>query len=49
MMLNDHAKRLNASVHMPRIGCGLGGGTWEEVEPIIVRTLTDTQVHVYDF
>ena len=22
------ARQINASVHMPRIGCGLAGGTW---------------------
>jgi hypothetical protein len=21
---------------MPRIGCGLAGGTWEQIEPLIV-------------
>lgn len=25
------ASKLNASVHMPRIGCGLGGGNWVKV------------------
>lgn len=35
----EHAVRLGASVHMPRIGCGLAGGRWERVEPIIARTL----------
>jgi O-acetyl-ADP-ribose deacetylase (regulator of RNase III) len=34
-----HANRLGASVHMPRIGCGLAGGKWELIEPIITRTL----------
>jgi len=29
------AKELGASVHMPRIGCGLAGGRWEDVEHII--------------
>lgn len=29
--LADEAKRLVASVHMPRIGCGLAGGKWERV------------------
>jgi O-acetyl-ADP-ribose deacetylase (regulator of RNase III) len=24
-----------ASVHMPRIGCGLAGGRWEEIEPLV--------------
>lgn len=39
-----------ASVHMPRIGCGLGGGSWDEVEPIIQKALTDRgiSVTVYD-
>lgn len=35
-----------ASVHMPRIGCGLAGGTWDRVEPLITRTLADTGVAV---
>jgi hypothetical protein len=36
---------------MPRIGCGLAGGKWEEIEPIIERTLieADVKVTVYDF
>lgn len=40
-----------ASVHMPRIGCGLAGGLWEEVEPIIVRELCHrgVPVTVYDY
>ncbi len=44
------AKSKNASVHMPRIGCGLAGGTWEEIEPIILTTLihADIEVLVYD-
>lgn len=24
-----------SSVHMPRIGCGLGGGRWADIEPMI--------------
>lgn len=40
-----------ASVHMPRIGCGLAGGEWEDIEPIIERTLVEAgiEVTVYDF
>jgi O-acetyl-ADP-ribose deacetylase (regulator of RNase III) len=47
----EHAVTLSASVHMPRIGCGLAGGRWELVEPIIVRTLCarDVATTVYDF
>ena len=39
----------HASVHMPRIGCGLAGGVWSEIEPIINRVFTDIEVYVYDF
>jgi hypothetical protein len=41
---------MRASVHMPRIGCGLAGGKWEEIEPIIERTLVakGMTVVVYD-
>jgi O-acetyl-ADP-ribose deacetylase (regulator of RNase III) len=44
------AKEINASVHMPRIGCGLAGGTWDKVEPIIIQELTANgiRVTVYD-
>ncbi|UGT44358.1 macro domain-containing protein [Nocardia yamanashiensis] len=47
----EHAVRLGASVHMPRIGCGLAGGKWERIEPIIADTLSARQVAVtvYDF
>lgn len=46
----EFAMRENASVHMPRIGCGLAGGRWEEIEPIIERTLLGAgiPVAVYD-
>ena len=39
------------SIHMPRIGCGLAGGNWIEIEKIINRTLIDKdiKVTVYDF
>lgn len=29
------AMNLDASIHMPRIGCGLAGGKWGLIEPII--------------
>jgi O-acetyl-ADP-ribose deacetylase (regulator of RNase III) len=45
------AVALGASVHMPRIGCGLAGGTWPEVEAVVEATLTAAAVpvYVYDF
>lgn len=47
----EHAQRLGASVHMPRIGCGLAGGRWDLIEPIITETLVakGISVTVYDF
>ena len=36
------------TLHMPRIGCGLSGGTWAEVEPLIQRHLSQLDVTVYD-
>ena len=45
------AQELQASVHMPRIGCGLAGGKWSKIEPLIDRTLIAHQIPttVYDF
>lgn len=37
---------LKASVHMPRIGCGLAGGRWEEIEPIISDELLSQGIEV---
>ncbi|MFJ8079558.1 macro domain-containing protein [Streptomyces sp. NPDC096205] len=41
---------LGASVHMPRIGCGLAGGKWSRVEPLIEERLVrrGIAVTVYD-
>lgn len=49
--LATFAKEINASIHMPRIGCGLAGGTWDKIEPIINATLiaNGIEVVVYDF
>lgn len=35
---------------MPRIGCGLAGGRWDRIEPLIVATLSAAgiEVTVYD-
>jgi O-acetyl-ADP-ribose deacetylase (regulator of RNase III) len=35
------------SVHMPRIGCGLGGGDWAEIEPLIVEHLCSRGIDVF--
>jgi len=48
--LADKALELGASVHMPRIGCGLAGGKWSRVEPLIIERLVErgVSVTVYD-
>jgi O-acetyl-ADP-ribose deacetylase (regulator of RNase III) len=49
--LAARAQKMGASVHMPRIGCGLAGGKWERIEPIIADELTarGIEVTVYGF
>lgn len=42
------ANAVGAGVHMPRVGCGLAGGSWDDVEPIINRALAGVPVTVYD-
>ena len=39
------------AIHCPRIGCGLAGGRWEEVEPILEEELVEhgVPVYVYDY
>ena len=48
--LAEMARELGASVHMPRIGCGLAGGKWELIEPILADELVSKgiDVTVYD-
>jgi len=46
--VNAFAVEENASIHMPRIGCGLAGGKWEEIAKIIKDVVT-VDVYVYDF
>ncbi len=48
--LGERAAERDASVHMPRIGCGLAGGKWSRVEPLIVERLLGRgiAVSVYD-
>jgi len=50
-MVAEKALELRASVHMPRIGCGLAGGDWAKVEPLVLEHLCGrgVSVTVYDF
>lgn len=46
--LRELAHRYDASIHMPRVGCGLAGGSWDRVEPLIKQQLQYQDVYVYD-
>ncbi len=50
-LLARHAIEAGASVHMPRIGCGLAGGSWDVVGPLVDEHLCGVglRVTVYDF
>lgn len=41
------AVELEASIHMPRIGCGFAGGSWKTVENIIFKTIISKNIEVY--
>ena len=45
--VNDIAYRTHATIHMPRIGCGLAGGSWELIEALI-QVVASVDVYVYD-
>ena len=48
--LADEAYAMGASIHMPRIGSGLAGGSWHVIKSIVQRNLGDAgiPVVVYD-
>jgi O-acetyl-ADP-ribose deacetylase (regulator of RNase III) len=51
MRVAAQAQAEGASVHMPRIGCGLAGGEWTKIEPIVAEALVGqgVEVTVYDY
>lgn len=50
LKLGSIACAAQCSIHMPRIGCGLAGGEWKYVQPIIMRSLciNNLDVTIYD-
>lgn len=48
--VGEFALEHKACVQMPRIGCGLAGGSWEEVSPLVEEELvaSGVSVTVYD-
>jgi O-acetyl-ADP-ribose deacetylase (regulator of RNase III) len=45
--VNKVAEEMGATLHMPRIGCGLAGGEWSVIEAILKEFVT-VDVTVYD-
>jgi O-acetyl-ADP-ribose deacetylase (regulator of RNase III) len=45
--VNAVAFQTGCSIHMPRIGCGLAGGSWDEIEKII-KDVISVPTYVYD-
>ena len=52
--VRDHAYSLNSwdhqvTIHMPRIGCGLAGGSWSIIEKILNEVFSQgPDIYVYD-
>lgn len=46
--VGDYIDIWGGTVHMPRIGCGLAGGTWDRVGAIVADSLEGIDVTVYD-
>ena len=42
----EQARELSATIHMPRIGAGESGGSWDTVEDIIRNSLGAAGLHV---
>lgn len=49
-IVSKKAIEINATIHMPRIGCGLAGGEWNIIEGLIDLELIKKgiEVNVYD-
>ena len=46
--LRDEVVFDDTTIHMPRIGCGLAGGSWDRVGPLVEKHLDGIDVYVYD-
>jgi O-acetyl-ADP-ribose deacetylase (regulator of RNase III) len=49
--VGEEATERSASIHMPRIGAGLAGGSWNRIEPLLTEELCarEVSVVVYDW
>jgi len=46
-IIADFAYEINAKVQMPRVGCGLAGGSWDRIEKLIRQTLLRKNIEVF--
>lgn len=46
--VGDYARGLNCKVILPKIGAGLGGGSWNKIESIIQIKLHNLDVTIYE-
>jgi O-acetyl-ADP-ribose deacetylase (regulator of RNase III) len=46
--VNAFARHYDTTIHMPKIGSGLAGGDWNQIEAIINKTLENHDVYVYE-
>lgn len=44
----NQAEETISTIHMPRIGAGLAGGSWATIEQIIVSEMKNIDTYVYD-
>lgn len=42
-------KRAGLTIYTPKIGCGIGGGKWEDIKPVIMKELEDFNVVVVNY
>jgi O-acetyl-ADP-ribose deacetylase (regulator of RNase III) len=45
--VTTEAKRIGATIHMVRIGCGLAGGDWPKVEQMVLKNIVNCGIDVY--
>lgn len=44
--VGEMAQKDGASIHAPRIGCGLAGGKWESIEPLLKKHIISRGINV---
>lgn len=42
-------KRAGMTVFLPKIGCGIGGGVWKDVEPVVRENLKEFNIVVVNY